>query len=150
MGENKWPRFPDPPKPKAWCGSRKHKGWQEGSAGCKSHQKWLAHLLGPLHAEMLSVFLSCIAPVISTGFSIAAGPELQQCPCTARMRTFPLPSGPPALSLAARWHLVQFSKPKGVFLVIRLFLNLCYHPLLRGAQGFKFPRWLSSRTKGQL
>lgn len=97
---------------------------------------------------MLSVFLSCIAPVISIGFSIAAGPELQQCPCTARMRTFSVPSGPPAPS-AAPWHLVQSSKPKGVFLVIRLFLNLCYHALLRGAQGFKFPRWLSSRTKGQ-
>lgn len=40
---------------------------------------------------MLSVFLSCIAPVISIGFSIAAGPELQQCPCTAGMRTFPVP-----------------------------------------------------------
>lgn len=99
---------------------------------------------------MLSVFLSCIAPVISIGFSIAAGPELQQCPCTAGMRTFPVPIRASCTLSSSLAFGAVFKSKKSFFLVIRIFLDLCYQPLLRGAQGLKLPRWLSSRTKGQL
>lgn len=99
---------------------------------------------------MLSVFLSCIAPVISIGFSIAAGPELQQCPCTAGMRTFPVPIRTSCtLSSSLAFGAVFKSKKSFFWLSESSWICVTIH-CSEELRGSKLPRWLSSRTKGQL